>query len=164
MTCATAASASSWTPTPARCWAWPAQPDYDLNNYSAVLDQVLQQTLAELDPTARRTARRWGSARLKQWSNKALNTSYEPGSTFKSIVLAAALEEGVTSMNDTFTCTGQITVDKWSIRCSDRRGARRPESGQGGGEIPCNPAFVTSVSGWARINSMIIWRSSASRR
>ena len=75
--------------------AMASSPDYDLNNYSAVVDQVLQETLAGLDPNSEAYSDALGNARLKQWSNKALNTSYEPGSTFKSIVLAAALEEGL---------------------------------------------------------------------
>ena len=122
--------------------AMASSPDYDLNNYSAVLDQSLQQMLAEMDPESEAYSAALGSARLKQWSNKALNTSYEPGSTFKAIVLAAALEEGVTSMNDSFTCTGQITVDKWPIRCSKRDGHGQQNLAKAVGNS-CNPAFIT---------------------
>ena len=122
--------------------AMASSPDYDLNNYSAVLDQVLQETLAGLDPESEEYSDALGSARLKQWSNKALNTSYEPGSTFKSIVLAAALEEGVTAMSDTFDCTGSIVVDKWTIRCSDRQGHGAQNLAEAVGNS-CNPAFVT---------------------
>ncbi len=122
--------------------AMASSPDYDLNNYSAVMDQVLQQTLAGLDTGSEEYSSALGSARLKQWSNKALNTSYEPGSTFKSIVLAAALEEGVTSLNDSFNCTGQIMVDKWPIRCSNRSGHGHQDLAKAVGNS-CNPAFIT---------------------
>ncbi len=46
------------------------------------------------------------NALYTQWRNKAINDTYEPGSTFKSIVLAAALEEGVVSESDHFYCSG----------------------------------------------------------
>jgi stage V sporulation protein D (sporulation-specific penicillin-binding protein) len=122
--------------------AMASSPDYDLNNYSEVLDQELQNTLADLDLESEEYSDALNSALLKQWSNKALNTSYEPGSTFKSIVLAAALEEGVTSLNDTFYCSGQITVDTWSIRCSKREGHGAQSLAEAVGNS-CNPAFIT---------------------
>lgn len=48
-------------------------------------------------------------ARLEQWRNRVVSDGYEPGSTFKIITMAAAIEEGTTTLNDTFYCAGQET-------------------------------------------------------
>ena len=46
-----------------------------------------------------------GDLQLTQWRNKAVNDTYEPGSTFKILTLATALEEGTVNLNSTFNCT-----------------------------------------------------------
>ena len=51
------------------------------------------------------------TARLAQWRNRCISDGYEPGSTFKTVTLAAALEEGVITLNDTFFCGG--TAEIW---------------------------------------------------
>ena len=58
--------------------------------------------------------------RNRQWRNKAINDTYEPGSTFKSMVLAAALEEGVGNENSTFYCPGFYVVADRTISCSKK--------------------------------------------
>ena len=52
------------------------------------------------------------TARLKQWRNRAVSDGYEPGSTFKTITLAAALEEGAVSLEDTWYCGGSAKIEK----------------------------------------------------
>ena len=47
------------------------------------------------------------NARLRQWRNRCVSDGYEPGSTFKTITLAAALEEGAVNLNNTFYCAGE---------------------------------------------------------
>ncbi|MGI5838432.1 MAG: penicillin-binding transpeptidase domain-containing protein [bacterium] len=74
------------------------------------------------------------------WRNAAVSDSYEPGSTFKVITLTAALEEGVTSLNDRFFCPGSIRIPGSSIRCTRGHGS------QSLAEIvqnSCNVGFVT---------------------
>ncbi len=82
-------------------------------------------------------------ARLKQWRNKAINDTYEPGSTFKSMVLAAALEEGVVNENDHFYCSGSVKVAGYSepIKCSKREGHGSQNLAQAVANS-CNPAFI----------------------
>ena len=81
---------------------------------------------------------------FKQWRNKCYQDTYEPGSTFKPITLATALEEGVVNMNTTFTCTGSIHVEGWGkpINCSKRAGHGTQTLKVATGNS-CNPAFVT---------------------
>ena len=51
-------------------------------------------------------------ARLKQWRNRTVSDGYEPGSTFKTITLSAALEEGAVSLEDTWYCGGQAKIER----------------------------------------------------
>jgi stage V sporulation protein D (sporulation-specific penicillin-binding protein) len=84
------------------------------------------------------------AAQLKQWRNKCINDTYEPGSTFKPITLSTALEEGVVTMNTTFFCTGSIMVPGWSkpFKCSKKTGHGKETLMQATGNS-CNPAFIT---------------------
>lgn len=77
----------------------------------------------------------------QMWRNSITNDTYEPGSTFKTITAAAALEEGVVTMNDTFSCPGYYVVEDRRIRC-------HKVSGHGGETFlqgtmnSCNPVFI----------------------
>ena len=82
--------------------------NYDLNDYLTVSDDV-QAELDQIEDEEERSEAE-SEALLKQWRNKALSDTYEPGSVFKTITLAAALEEGVISLDDTFYCSGKIDV------------------------------------------------------
>ncbi len=83
------------------------------------------------------------NALFSQWRNKCINDTYDPGSTFKPITLAAALEEGVVNMNSTFTCTGSVRVPGWHkpINCSKRTGHGVQNLPEAVGHS-CNPAFI----------------------
>ncbi|NLJ89526.1 MAG: hypothetical protein GX323_01385 [Clostridiales bacterium] len=56
------------------------------------------------------------------WRNYIISDSYEPGSTFKPFTIAAALEEGLISENQTFYCDGGEHIGGWNIRCHKRTG------------------------------------------
>ncbi len=97
-----------------------SSPEYDLNNPRDIADLAVEEALEELKATAgeEEYEKQLGLAQLKQWRSKALNDTYEPGSTFKSMVVAAALEEGVVILHDTFTCQGSVNVGGWGeIKC-----------------------------------------------
>ncbi|MDY3281064.1 penicillin-binding transpeptidase domain-containing protein [Dysosmobacter sp.] len=132
-------------------------PTFDLNDYSAIYDTKLQeslsQTLAEIE--AKRSsyateeeynaavAKAKSDARGRQWRNRCITDTYEPGSTFKPITLAAALEEGVVNMNTTFNCTGSVLVQGWGkpIYCSKHSGHGIQDLKTATGNS-CNPAFI----------------------
>lgn len=120
-----------------------SSPEYDLNNYSAVADPDLAAQLEELKETAtpEEYAAALQKAQLDQWRNKALNDTYEPGSTFKTMVVAAALEEGVVSLSDHFECTGSVMIAGENIRCSNRTGHGTQTLAEAVANS-CNPAFI----------------------
>ena len=77
----------------------------------------------------------------QMWRNHCINDTYEPGSTFKIITSAAALEEGVVSLEDRFHCPGYIVVEDRRIRCHKTTG-HGAESFVEGIENSCNPVFI----------------------
>lgn len=75
------------------------------------------------------------------WRNQCINDTYEPGSAFKIITTAAALEEGVVSVNDQFYCPGYIVVEDRRIHCHKRTG-HGAEDFVHGIMNSCNPVFI----------------------
>ena len=77
----------------------------------------------------------------QMWRNPCLNDTYEPGSTFKIITMAAGLQEGVVSVNDRFYCPGYKLVDDRRIHCANRRG-HGSQNFVEGAQNSCNPVFI----------------------
>lgn len=81
------------------------------------------------------------SMRNKMWRNKAISDTYEPGSTFKIITAAAALEEHVVDLNSSFYCPGFKIVADRNIKCANTDG-HGPETFVEGVQNSCNPVFM----------------------
>ena len=115
--------------------AMASYPNYDLNDFSTVTDQTLLERIerGEIDTS---------DAQLIQWRNKALNDTYEPGSTFKILTLSAALEEGLIDKNTTVNCSGAVTISGQTIHCSSKAGHGLQNLEQTVGNS-CNPAFIS---------------------
>ncbi|MFQ7765932.1 MAG: peptidoglycan D,D-transpeptidase FtsI family protein [Blautia sp.] len=77
----------------------------------------------------------------QMWRNPCLNDTYEPGSTFKIITMAAGLEEGVVSVDDRFYCPGYILVKDRRIHCAKRTG-HGSQNFVEGAQNSCNPVFI----------------------
>ncbi len=77
----------------------------------------------------------------QMWRNGCINDTYEPGSTFKIITSSACLEEGVVSLDDTFTCPGYRIVEDRKIRCH-KTGGHGTETFVQGLQNSCNPVFM----------------------
>ena len=77
------------------------------------------------------------------WSNKAISETYEPGSTFKIITVAAALDAGVASVDDTFSCHGYLSVGGYNIRCHKKGGHGSAFDLAYGLQMSCNPTMMT---------------------
>ena len=74
------------------------------------------------------------------WRNACVSDTYEPGSTFKVIVAASALEAGVVKLEDTFHCPGFKVVEDRRIRCHKTTG-HGSETFVQGVQNSCNPVF-----------------------
>ena len=114
--------------------AMASYPNYDLNDFSAVQDKTLLERIERKESTL-------ADMQLLQWRNKALNDTYEPGSTFKILTLAAALEEGVVDKTTTVNCGGSVTISGYTIHCSNKNGHGLQTLVQSVGNS-CNPAFI----------------------
>ncbi len=77
----------------------------------------------------------------KMWRNNCINDTYEPGSTFKIVTAAAGLEEGVVTMDSTFSCPGYRVVEDRRIRCAKVVG-HGSETFLQGTMNSCNPVFI----------------------
>ena len=77
----------------------------------------------------------------QMWRNGCINDTYEPGSTFKIITASAGLEEGVVTLNDTFSCPGYRIVEDRRIRCH-KVGGHGAETFLQATRNSCNPVFI----------------------
>ena len=78
----------------------------------------------------------------RMWRNKAINDTYEPGSTFKIVTASAGLEEGVITPDSPFTCTGSMTVGGRQIKCWRYPRTHGEQTFAQGVRNSCNPVFM----------------------
>ncbi len=132
-------------PNTGAIYAMASSPDYDLNNPRTIADEDTAEKLAAMKNDSSVSEDEYlkalGDAQFDQWRSKAVNDTYEPGSTFKSLVLAAALEEGAVNENSTFYCTGSVKVGGYTIKCHKRDGHGH-ETLRQAVMNSCNPAFI----------------------
>ncbi|MBR0597070.1 PASTA domain-containing protein [Clostridiales bacterium BAD-6] len=112
-------------------------PDFDPNNPRVPLNP---EAAAYVDSLSDKEKLDYWNA---MWRNPMVSDTYEPGSTFKLLTTAIALEEGVTSLDDRFVCTGSIMVAGQKLKCwrsYNPHGAQNLVEAVGNS---CNPVFVT---------------------
>lgn len=107
-------------------------PEFDLNQPFALTKDAgsIQGTDSEMEQLN------------NMWRNHCVSDTYEPGSTFKVITAAAALECGAVKLEDQFSCPGFIMVEDRKIRCAKTTG-HGAETFVQGIENSCNPVFIT---------------------
>lgn len=87
------------------------------------------------------SAKEKSEKRNVMWRNPCVSDTYEPGSTFKILTTAAALEKGVVKMTDRFHCPGYKIVEDRRIRCH-KKGGHGSETFLDGIMNSCNPVFI----------------------
>lgn len=118
-----------------------SKPDFDLNNPRQISNTALSEKIAAITDDTQR-AQETTNALYAQWRNRTISDTYEPGSVFKTVVVSAALEEGVVDLNTTYTCTGGIQVANNYQRCW-KAGGHGHETLTEGLMNSCNPFFIT---------------------
>lgn len=117
-------------------------PSFDLNS-PYELDDLSKEVLSSYDKNSDEYTKEYYDLLYRMWNNKAVNGLYEPGSTFKIITTAMALEEKVVKLTDLFTCTGGLTIEGWSkpISCH-KAGGHGTVTFAVGLQQSCNPTLM----------------------
>ncbi|WP_317321352.1 penicillin-binding protein 2 [Subdoligranulum variabile] len=119
--------------------AMTSQPDYDPNAPREIINEEIRAQVNALTGEERSAALQ--EAQQTQWRNKAISDLYEPGSVFKLITAAAALDTGVCTPTDTFVCAGKINVAGTWFRCANGH-IHGTETFAQGLAVSCNPCFI----------------------
>ena len=130
---------------------------YDPNHYLEIADEATAFDLSQLqlayqlNPEGSEAYRKGKAAyqqaltaaQLKQWRNRCISDGYEPGSTFKVLTLAAALDSGVMDLNTRFHCSGaeQIPGRAQRLHCWRSAGHGAEDTAQAL-QNSCNIAFA----------------------
>lgn len=107
-------------------------PEYDLNDPFTLNTDI---------DTSQMTDEEFQDACNQMWRNPTINDTYEPGSTFKIITIAAGLSQGVVDLDDQFNCPGYKIVEDRRIHCHKRTG-HGAETFVQGAMNSCNPVFI----------------------
>ena len=120
--------------------AMSSKPEYNLNNPYEITSQTVREHLDEImDERLKEEAET--TAWFNQWKNRTISDTYEPGSVFKIITAAAALEENTWDMSRNYVCGGAIQVDDRRMHCSHREGHGTQTFSQAFANS-CNPFFI----------------------
>ena len=114
-------------------------PSYDPNEPRVIADTAARNTVEALTGDARKTTLQL--AQQTQWRNKAVSDLYEPGSVFKLITCAAALDAGAITKHSSFYCGESISVAGTRFHCANhkRHGAQSVTQAL---ENSCNQSFI----------------------
>lgn len=120
--------------------AMASTPGFDLNDRNSIYAQKDIDLLAGITDEEEYNAQ-YAALREQQWKNKAITELYFPGSVFKVVTGAAALEEGAVTLNSTFHCSQVIQVADTPIHCWARysHGSQDFTTAM---TNSCNPAFI----------------------
>ena len=119
--------------------AMTTKPDYDPNDPRTIVDEETRNAVNALSGEERSQALQ--TAQQAQWRNKAISDLYEPGSVFKLITCAAALDTGAVTPSSQFVCAGKIRVSGTTFRCANGH-IHGLETLAQGLAASCNPCFI----------------------
>jgi len=127
-------------------YAMATYPYFNLNNPRVLpdyYDDMLEEYAEKYGENSTQYLSYKSELLFRNWTNKCLTDTYEPGSTSKIFTTSMALEEGFASLSDTFTCTGGYLVSGWHkpIQCHKRTGHGVLDFA-GALQQSCNPAMM----------------------
>lgn len=114
--------------------------DYDLNNPRIPIDENIKKIWGDLPQDE--LQQKW----YEMWRNYAISDVYEPGSTFKVITAAAAIEENTTTPDSHYFCGGTIKVQGRTLKCSRWYNPHGSLTFKEGFDVSCNIVFVNAGS------------------
>lgn len=115
--------------------------DFDLNDPYTVTSAKTLEELSEITDEEE-YSKEYKEAMYSQWNNNAITDTYEPGSVFKVITMAAGLEENVVKYDEKFYCSGYIDILDTHYFCHNHSGHGSQTLTQGLMNS-CNPYFIT---------------------
>lgn len=121
--------------------AMATKPDFDLNDPFSLTDAEIALSKEAGGKDSEKVLEKQSAILQAKWRNKAVVDSYEPGSTFKIMVAAMALETGKIGVNDQFYCNGYKQVGGYRIHCWKTVG-HGAETFVDGIKNSCNPVFM----------------------
>ena len=124
-------------PQTGQIYALANNPGFDLNEPFTIQSPDLQAVWDTL------TQEEQMNALNQMWRNFAINDTYEPGSTFKIVTSAAALAEGLTTLDTIFSCGGSMTVGGRQIKCWRSPRSHGAQTFLQGVQNSCNPVFMS---------------------
>lgn len=120
--------------------AMTSKPDYNLNNPYEITSKEVREEIEKLvDKKKQKEAET--EAWFNQWKNRTISDTYEPGSVFKIITAAAALEENIWDLSRTYFCNGAIQVEDRTIHCAHLEG-HGTQNFLRAFANSCNPFFI----------------------
>ncbi len=122
-------------------------PNYDCNDPYELAEYYLSdKELNELVPGSEEYRKKETELLFRMWNNKLVNEPYEPGSTFKILTSAIALEEGVVKVDEMFNCPGHYYVKGYSepIPCHRKQGHGSMTFARGL-QQSCNPVMMNII-------------------
>ena len=123
--CASRACGIIMNPKTGEIYAMATYPSFDLNNphtLPAYYDSVVEEYRKEFGEGTVECNEKISALLLSTWNNKCVTDTYEPGSTAKILTTAIAIEEGLSSTTEMFSCTGSYRVSGWTIKCHKTSG------------------------------------------
>ncbi len=113
-----------------------SKPDYDPNDPRNPIYPYFEDELAKYSEKDKL------KGYYQMWRNPAVSDTYEPGSTFKLVTSSAGLEENVIKDDETFVCTGSVTIGGRRIKCWRHYEPHGEQNFAQGVQNSCNPVFI----------------------
>lgn len=126
-------------PKTGEIYAMTTKPDFNPNTPFTIYDSAAAEAIEALSGDEKSTA--LSNAQQKQWRNKAISDTYEPGSVFKVVTGSAAYEENKISESSAFNCGGKITIAGTTYNCHKHSGHGHQTLAEAF-QNSCNPAFI----------------------